>query len=36
VIRLIGDLPALPLIGRAGRDRVIGGERRIGLAARQP
>jgi hypothetical protein len=35
VIRLIGDLPALPLIGRSGRNRVIGGERRIGLAVRQ-
>ena len=36
VIGLIGDLPAQPLIGRAGRDRVIGSERHIGHAGRQP
>jgi hypothetical protein len=34
-IGLISDLPAQPLIRRAGRECLIGGERRIGLAARQ-
>jgi hypothetical protein len=33
--RLISDLPVWPLIGRAGRDRAIGGERGTGLTGRQ-
>ena len=35
-IGLISDLPAQPLIGRAGCDRPIGGEKHVGLTGRQP